>query len=217
MISDNEKNLINFVINQLENVNDNLIIDVGARIGNWTNILIEHFPNSNFICFEPDIVAYEILLNQYKNKSNIKVFNYGIGDEDKKEEYNFVKNAPGHSSFVMRPHFNVEQVEKREIDVFRIDNILNEKISYLKIDTEGYEYNVLKGASELLKNKKIEFIQFEYGGTFREIGVKLTDVIAFLNNYDYSVYEIINDKPKAILSYVDDYQYNNFIATKYNL
>jgi len=54
-------------------------------------------------------------------------------------------------------------------------------------------------------------------GIKREIGVKLNDVIEFLKNYNYSVYEIINGKPRAILNYVDNYQYNNFIATKYNL
>lgn len=217
MIGDIEKSLINFIANQLKDKDDNLIVDVGARTGNWTNILIESFPETNFICFEPDISAYQILLEQYKNNSNIKVFNYGISNENKKEEFNYVKNAPSHSSFVMRPHFNIEQVEKRVIDVFRIDNVINEKISYLKIDTEGYEYNVLLGATDLLKNGKIEFIQFEYGGTFKEINIQLNDVINLLKEYNYKVYQFVNNEPRIITNYIDDYQYNNFIATQYNL
>jgi FkbM family methyltransferase len=215
---ENEQIMINYVIDTIKTKKtDGIFIDVGARVGEWTNLLIEHFPNEKFLCFEPDKIACEVIRN--KNNSNIEIFNCGLSNENKKEKLNFAINRPSHSSFIMRPHFIYEKMDVEEIvvDVCRLDSLVNQNINYLKIDTEGYEYNVLKGASKLLENNKIEFIQFEYGGTFREIGVKLNDVIGFLKDYDYGVYEMINGKPNAILNYVDNYQYNNFIATKYTL
>jgi len=94
----------------------------------------------------------------------------------------------------------------------RLDNLLEEHIDLLKIDTEGYELEVLKGSTHLLEEKNIDFIQLEYGGTYQDGGIKLNDVIEFLKKYNYKIYNY-TEEFKEIKNYNDDYKFNNFYAT----
>ena len=84
----------------------------------------------------------------------------------------------------------------------------------MKIDVEGYEYNVISGMKEMLKNSKVKFIQFEYGGTYKDANFKLNDVISLLSEFGYKVYDIQDDDSLIeIDEFIYDYQYNNFIST----
>ena len=71
---------------------------------------------------------------------------------------------------------DLEQDNACSILDIEFNNIKN--IDFLKIDTEGYELNVLKGFEDFLENIKI--VQFEYGGTFLDNNTKLIDVINYL-------------------------------------
>jgi len=62
---------------------------------------------------------------------------------------------------------------------------MNEKtidtVDFMKIDTEGHEFNVIKG----LDIEKIKIIQFEYGGCYLDTGIKLNDVVKYLTNHGF--------------------------------
>ena len=58
-----------------------------------------------------------------------------------------------------------------------------ENIDFLKIDTEGFELNVLHGFKDHIK--KVKIIQFEYGGTFLDSKVKLLDVVNYLKQFNF--------------------------------
>ena len=66
-----------------------------------------------------------------------------------------------------------------------IDEYNLSKIDYLKIDTEGAELLILKGATQSLIDKKINCIQVEYGGTFEDVGFTVSDLIDYLGQYQY--------------------------------
>ena len=83
-------------------------------------------------------------------------------------------------------------------------------IDFLKIDTEGNELNVLYGASKLLDEKAVDFIQIEYGLCWRDMGVKIADCLDFLNNKGYKVY-VWNDGLKEIVDKEDTYEINTCI------
>lgn len=88
---------------------------------------------------------------------------------------------------------------------------LNRKFKFLQRRTEGHEMNVLLGFEEEIK--KCKLIQFEYGGTFKEVNVKLIDIINYLKSYDFIDYAYLsNDGYIKINDFNDHYCYCNIIC-----
>lgn len=76
------------------------------------------------------------------------------------------------------------EVECTTIDLL-IDEFNLERIDYLKVDTEGAELLILRGASDALQNKKINCIQVEHGGTYDDAGFTMDELIEYLGKYEY--------------------------------
>lgn len=89
------------------------------------------------------------------------------------------------------------------------------EIDFLKIDTEGYELNVLKGFEDCLSHVKI--IQFEYGGTFLDNHVTLRGITAYLESKGFHKFSYLtNDGPVPITDFNDHYQYCNIVCVNKN-
>jgi hypothetical protein len=88
-------------------------------------------------------------------------------------------------------------------------------IDFLKIDTEGYELNVLEGFEDFLENVKI--IQFEYGGTFLDNNIKLIDVINYLELRGFYKFSYLtNYGTEIIKDFNDHYNYCNIVCINKN-
>jgi FkbM family methyltransferase len=84
-------------------------------------------------------------------------------------------------------------------------------IDFLKIDTEGYELQVLQGFDDFLENIKV--IQFEYGGTFLDNHVKLVNVIHYLEKKGFYRFSYLsNEGLVPIRDFTDHYQYCNIVC-----
>lgn len=217
-IDNKEKEILLFLMKYIDN-NPN-IIDVGGNIGCWSEYVLSITEPSNLYIFEPENKNIEILNHKFKNNENIKVIGKGLGDVfTVKTYYDMVSensDIRGLGGFIKRGvysglSYNTFDLEITTLDSF-IDNNIN--IDFIKIDVEGFEFNVIKGMSNMLESSKFKFIQFEYGGTYLDANIKLNDVIQYLNNYGYFVYDLKEGKFNKIISYIDNYEYNNFIATK---
>jgi FkbM family methyltransferase len=191
--------------------NINIIFDVGCR------------DNSEYINFSGEVHYFdpitkfiEILKNQ-TNLNKISYFNnFGLGNENKEVYY-----YPRYESFYNRIkscHINDDSNKillniKKGNDYIISKNIQN--IDFLKIDTEGYELDVLQGFEDFLKNIKI--IQFEYGGTFLDNNIKLIDVIKYLeSNGFYKFSYLTNNGPILMTDFNDHYQYCNIVCINKN-
>ena len=86
-------------------------------------------------------------------------------------------------------------------------------IDYLKIDTEGHDLYVLKGAEKLLDSKKINFIQFEYGPSNIYSNVLFKDILNFLISKNYFVFRIYPSFIKPIVQYSSELE--NFVLANY--
>ena len=140
--------------------NIHVVFDVGCRSDSeYINFCGEvHY-------FDPVHEFIENLKNQTNVNSTSYFNNFGLGDENKEIYY-----YPRYQSFYDRTkscHIS-DDANKKLLHIKKgYDYVINKnmkKIDFLKIDTEGYEFNVLKGFGEFIKN--INIIQFEYGGTF---------------------------------------------------
>jgi FkbM family methyltransferase len=191
------------------------VADVGANVGKYSEHLVKILNDriAKGYIFEPIKSCY----NSITRWSNFSYFNIGIGSSIDEVKFHEAIGHESKSSIVNRkwlyskPEFNIREAT---IKIDRLDNIISERLNVLKIDTEGYELEVLKGCTKLLKEGNIDYIQFEYGGCFKDNNITLNDVINFLEQYGYGVYELYNGNFKLISSYQDDFKWTNFFSKK---
>ena len=178
-----------------------IVFDIGGHNGETVNLLLKNMRIENIYSFEPSKSSFAILLkatNRLKKRfqdTNIFIENFAIGNESKKVDFNFLSET---SSSTMKPlNENSKYFKKKEnifgklvkekIIIEQIDfkeyllknNI--KKIDLLKIDTEGYELEVLKGLKELISNVSIILFEHHYDNmivknyTFSDIHKLLTE------------------------------------------
>ena len=165
----------------------NNVIDVGANIGHHSLFLSKCVgKNGKVYCFEPIKSIYERLLNNIELNSmdNINAYNYALGDKVTEQTIFINDKDKGSSSL-----FSFNSTSKKEIVKIQKLDLLNiENIKFIKIDVEGYEYEVLKGAENLI-NKYHPIIILEYSPIFYlkinpQIGHQ---IIQFLLNKNYKI------------------------------
>lgn len=204
-----EKNLLKIIKKKLYNKKNKLtLFDVGANRGGYSLAILEIF-NSIPLClysFEPSKYTFDILNSNLPKTDDIKIFNIGFSNEKSISTlFNDIEGS-GESSlynrnmkFVQREFNQKEKVELTTIDIFCKENNI-ENIDLLKIDVEGHELNVLNGCKNLLKNKKIKYIQFEFGGTNIDAHTNFKDFY-FLLKPNYTIFRILNDGIRELKNY----------------
>lgn len=130
-----------------------VIFDVGARTD--TDYL-EICPNAEFHLFEPNPVFFEELVKKVMNRGNVAVNRVGLGHRNGMFMYcdplqAFEGGAQNLAGYMALPIMTLDGYAKK-------CNITS--IDFLKIDTEGYDLNVLKGGKETIKCTR--FIQYEH-------------------------------------------------------
>jgi FkbM family methyltransferase len=164
------------------------IIDVGAQSGLYS-LFAKHLPMSNFYSFEPfkqtfDLLNDNILLN---NITNVKTYNIGLSNKKERVILNTSISHNGLHTIGNNPkRFN--DVCKVEIDVDTIDNLFYEKnipVNLIKIDTEGWEYFILKGGEKTIQEYK-PYIQIEWNETnMQQCDVDKNEFINYLDELNY--------------------------------
>ena len=87
-----------------------------------------------------------------------------------------------------------EEIAATTIDDYCEKNNV-EKIDLLKIDVEGAELQVMRGARRMLKSKKIECLTFEFGQTTFDMGNTPEEIEEFLTEMDYEISNIVENDP----------------------
>lgn len=137
---------------------DSLVFDLGGYEGEWSKKIYEKYKCYIYI-FEPIPELYTNLLNKFKSFDKIKVFPFGVSDEDKMCEISLLNDA---SSFHSKSD---KKVLTKVISITKFLNDNNIKnIDLIKINIEGDEFSVL---NNLLQNKLINIfdniqVQFHY-------------------------------------------------------
>lgn len=174
--------LTGIIINKHLNNNSNCI-DVGSHKGEILDLMLRYAPNGKHYAFEPIPYLFEELENNYKTKANI--FPFALSDKDGESSFQLVKNAPAYSGIKKRRYdISNPEIEEIKVELKKLDNIIpkEDKISLIKIDVEGGEFDVLKGAIKILKRDK-PIIIFECGkGASDFYGTNPKDIYTFLNN-----------------------------------
>jgi len=168
-------------------------VDIGANVGNWAAIFLESAPPAaRGILFEPSPSALEKLKSRFGRLKNIEIINAAAGDSSGEMPF-FDENGKGESSSLIRKAA-LSGSEKKKARITTLDFELKKRgwdsVDVLKIDAEGYDLHVLKGASELLKNRKIGLIQFEYGIAWKYAGSTMSCAVDLLDSFGYRVFSL---------------------------
>lgn len=144
-----------------------IVFDIGGNKGTWSQMAREIIPKARLFAFEPVTETYKEMRDNLKF-TYVNCFNLAIGERRGEVEISF--GAPGKGQIMHadiknpgRSHLKKsEKVAVETIDNFCKKNEIK-KIEYLKMDIEGYEYKALLGAKRMIKEGRINFIQFEIG------------------------------------------------------
>lgn len=176
----------------LRNLKPKLCIDIGANIGTYTEGLLRA-TDATIISFEPLPKAYEVLQKlEVKYPNRLKTINQAIGSkvetleifyDDEMSELASFSGKVNHVPFLASTNTNSLAVEVNTIDNFFNRSCISNEIDLIKIDTEGFEYEVLCGATNTIKNLKPKLIQIEFNWHQLYTGHSLYSFSALLVDY----------------------------------
>ena len=158
----------------------NIFFDIGAHHGETTLEMLSNFSIKDSYLFEPGLDNFKTLSKKISKNSNcnIKLFNFALGDENKFAIINEVLESSSSTlnsidtttkyfkrkKKILNLFSNSAEIKKNKIEIRSFNEFIHQqkiqKIDFIKIDTEGYEYKILNNIEKYLKN--IGVIQFEH-------------------------------------------------------
>jgi len=166
-----------FAINSCEQKRN--CIDIGSNVGLWSYDLVKHF--EQVIAFEPVQDSIDCF------KKNVLTDNYvihqvALGNEDSFIDMNIVEGNSGHS------HINPESIGKGKIPLKTLDSFNFKEIDMIKIDVEGFEEEILRGAENTIKSNKPLMIVEQQDHGYKNAKATLPSV-HILQSWGYVVLE----------------------------
>jgi len=130
---------------------DALVIDAGANTGVFSVFAAASYPRATIYAFEPMPETFAALRENTKGYSNIKIFNCGLGEKEKA------------ASMVISDHSGANYVGEGSVPVtIKTVDSFNLPASFMKMDTEGYEANIIKGAAETIRRNRPTIVMSAY-------------------------------------------------------
>ena len=180
----------------------NLVFDVGANTGQYASNLREIGYAGRIISFEPGSSAYSILKSNAAKDLNWDIApRIAIGDQDQEIEINISENTQCTSlldltddlleSFPSSSYTTTEKVQLAKLDTIagNFFNKENDKI-LLKIDTQGYEKQVLEGAKEILPHILGVQLELSINQLYKE-EILYDEMINYLKQLGYVLYAVM--------------------------
>ncbi|MDA7572624.1 FkbM family methyltransferase, partial [bacterium] len=195
-----------------------ICIDVGGHRGSYSKELLKQFNINNLIIFEPSIQNFNYLEVLFKDE-NIKVEPLAVSNELGNQMFYYNNKKSSLSSLYSRSIFiDNEDIISYEVEVTSLyeyisRNFPNKVIDFIKIDTEGNEYKVIKGLGSKIKMVKV--IQFEFGSTTVDTLISFFEFWKLLKKNNFKLFRMGPNNLFQIHSYSNEdehIEYSNFIA-----
>lgn len=149
---------------------NDLIIDVGSHEGESISRFLSINKNIKIHSFEPNDICYQKSLKKYLGHKNVFLNNMALGKKKSIRTFNINNNSQTSSFYKINQNFKFENkkfktIKKKKIILETLDNYCFKnkikKINFLKLDTQGWEKEILLGAKNLLNRRRIKKIQIE--------------------------------------------------------
>lgn len=168
---------------------DSNCIDVGAHKGEILDLFIGMAPRGQHFAFEPIPELHTALSKKYSN--HVVVYPFALSNTEGKTTFNLVLDNPAYSGLQKRKYKTQQtQVKQIEVEMRRLDDVLRDrkvKINLIKIDVEGGEFDVMRGAVNILSKDHPTLI-FECGkGASEFYGTTPGDIFEYITSLGYMV------------------------------
>jgi FkbM family methyltransferase len=167
------------------------VIDIGVLSG--TPVLYQVFPDSQFFLFEPQ-VEYEEAIKKFARDYRISYEMIALGQQSGEVEFFAKAGDPGASTSFGEAKNN-PMMQKRVVTMRRLDEVLRDdqlgRSCLLKIDVEGYELSVLKGATSLLSRIDAVVMEVRFIRYYEKLPI-LHEVISWMSEHGYLAHDLLD-------------------------
>lgn len=165
-------------------------IDVGAYHGYWANMFHSIFPESHVLMIEAQEAKREVLQQISAASAGCLDYEIALLGADDGQEVEFVEMETGSSVFEESSPYDRTKVLKK---LTTLDTLLKTRPDFaqsqaLKLDTQGYELEVLRGALGLLKNVEVVLLEVSLLPINRNAPL-LADIVSFMTAHDFKVFD----------------------------
>ena len=163
-------------------------IDIGAHVGFWLKDMCNHF--DYVYAFEP-IEEVRQCLSRNVTAMNYKTYSFGLGAKNDVINVNYNPTETGNT--------HASKDGNQTITIRKLDDMNLPKIDYIKVDTEGFEIEVLKGGENMIKEYK-PFVHVEVKERIlQKQGISSNDVEDYLTSINYK--EVMRVNSERVYSY----------------
>jgi FkbM family methyltransferase len=199
-----------------------VVVDVGAHFGEWSIAMRRALGGrrAEFFGFEPSSYTFAKLADAVGAWATLE--RLGVSDQSGTAILNVVHPGAGSNSLVR--FSDVRPTHPEEVRITRLDDYFDAdtapRISLLKVDAEGMDLSVLRGASRLLSHGQVAALQFEYNWRWADSRVLLADAFDLLTPLGYRLGKVT---PKGIEFYkrwhyeLETFAEANFVACQESL
>lgn len=159
--------------------------DIGANVGSYT-LLASGIAKSNTVCFEPSAGTFQTLSNNIRLNTleeRVRAYNLALGNEAGFLNFTEGEDTTNH----VLKESDIAAFSK--VEVARLDDLNEKTPSLIKIDVEGFETEVLKGANAILHDPTFKAIIIELNGSGYRYGFDEKDIHQKLVDLGFAPYQ----------------------------
>ncbi|WP_237228587.1 FkbM family methyltransferase [Rubinisphaera sp. JC750] len=195
--------------------------DVGANKGQYSELLLTHLPNARLTLFEPNPLLSDGLARRFGETARIVQAAVGshVGDTALHTHTDIASSSKGtlHQQ-VLTSIYHEQQIEKTTVNITTLDDYCDQncinRINFLKLDIEGHEKFAIDGSSRLIRESRIDSIQFEFNEMNVVSRVFLKDFFDLLPRWNFFRMKPQGISPLRYHRREELFQYQNIFAIR---
>jgi FkbM family methyltransferase len=198
------------------------VLDVGAHHGAWALAAHAVNPDAHIHCFEPSARTFRLLERQAA-RPNLVLNPFGLSDrDDERVLWVYAEGSEANSLYrrvgTLGEQRDVETVRMRTLDGYCAERGLD-SVDLAKVDVEGHELAVFRGAERMLRRSRVGAVQFEYNDTYIDARTQLRDVWQFVAGVsaDYAFYKLYPRELRHVPAYTqrhETFRYSNWVVLR---
>ncbi|HVW15747.1 MAG TPA: FkbM family methyltransferase [Mucilaginibacter sp.] len=185
-----------------KNTKVKVIYDVGANIGTWTMLAKSFFKDAQVHAFEPLSAHTTKFAENTKNLGDIHLHKFCLGNDDTSTIINISSFSDSSSILEATPlefeQYQIKKVDEEEVEVKKISTLISENLlpppDLIKLDVQGFELEVLKGAEDHLAHARYIIAEVSFKAYYKNQPLFL-DIANYLSGYNFRIYAFGHSTP----------------------